>query len=659
MNMKRLKRSDCALGIHFDFHAQPDTHPVGNHPRPDIFAEMLDAVRPDFMQCDTKGHPGYSTYPTKVGVPAPGIKTDILRMLRKLTQERGIALYAHHSGVFDIICAKNHPGWAVIQEDGTTSDERMSVFGPYCEEYLIPQLKELALDYDLDGVWVDGECWGTKIDYSEHARAAWKAETGRDDCPVRGDDDFELYKEFCRRGFLKYVEKYIAALKAVKPEFQITSNWIFSGQVPEEPSVPVDYLSGDYSASNSYHSARYNARCMMHQGKPWDLMAWGHNAPGTWLTDDRSTKEAPQYCQEAAVVLSLGGCFQFFNHQYDGGCLVQKWAIPIWQETAEFCRARQSFCFRAESVPQFGVLYSNTAVKAELAGLFGGGVVAQRVAGLINICADTQLPTDVIMEHQLSKEYLKQFGMLLVPDGLELSKDNADRIEEYVQNGGSVLLCGPRAAGMLKEKFPLEMTPVREDKLIYVTYNGRMAAYQGVSADYAGLDGWDVLQEYHDGNYFEAAAHPMLVGRQFGKGMVCALNFDLGAMYHKNKTTLIRSLLKYIADRLFPERMVRMTGSMYADITLMRKGGSLMLNIVNSAGPHSDSSVRSYEEIPPIGPLKVDMRMNKPPVQVVQQPQGKHLAFEWENGVTRFEVERVEIHDIIEIREAIDGEGKQ
>jgi len=656
MNLKRPKRSDCALGIHFDFHARPETHPVGNHPRPDIFAKMLDAVKPDFMQCDSKGHPGYSTYPTKVGVPAPDMQCDILRMLRDLTNERGIGLYAHHSGVFDMICAKNHPEWAVVLEDGTTSQEMMSVFGPYCEEYLIPQLKELALDYDLDGVWVDGECWGTRIDYSAHARAAWKAETGRDDCPVRGEADFEDYKEFCRRGFLKYVGRYIAALKAVKPEFQITSNWIFSGQVPEKVSVPVDYLSGDYSACDSYHSARYNARCMMHQGTTWDLMAWGQNAPGTWLTDNRSTKEAPQYCQEAAVVLSLGGCFQFFNHQYDGGCLVQEWAIPIWQETAEFCRARQPFCFRAESVPQLGVLYSNTAAKAELAGLYGGGIVAHRVAGLINICADSQLPTDVIMEHQATAEHLKQFGMLLVPDGRAVSQDNADAIEQYVLDGGSVLLCGPHAVGMLKEKFLLEMTPVRDDKLVYVTYNGRMAAYQGVAADFAGLDGWEVLEEYHDGNYFEAAAHPMLVGRRFGKGMVCALNFDLGVMYHKNKTTLIRDLLKRIADKLFPERMVRVSGSMYADITLMRKGGSVMLNIVNSAGPHADSSVRSYEEIPPIGPLHVEMRLAKPPKQVVQQPQGLPLAFEWKDGVLAFDAARVEIHDIIEVEEAFGGE---
>ena len=87
------KRSESYLGIHFDFHVRPDTHPMGTKPRPDIFAKMLDAVDPDFMQCDTKGHPGYSTYPTKAGIPAPDMQVDVLKMLRELTRERGIESY--------------------------------------------------------------------------------------------------------------------------------------------------------------------------------------------------------------------------------------------------------------------------------------------------------------------------------------------------------------------------------------------------------------------------------------------------------------------------------------------------------------------------------------------------------------------------------------
>ena len=57
------ERKDCFLGIHFDFHAMPG-EVVAYQFDPDSYREMLDRVKPDFMQFDTKGHAGLSSYPT-------------------------------------------------------------------------------------------------------------------------------------------------------------------------------------------------------------------------------------------------------------------------------------------------------------------------------------------------------------------------------------------------------------------------------------------------------------------------------------------------------------------------------------------------------------------------------------------------------------------
>ena len=69
---RRLKRSESFLGIHFDFHAGPDCKEVGKNTTPEMVAAILDKVKPDYLQIDCKGHPGYSSYPTKVGNPVPG-----------------------------------------------------------------------------------------------------------------------------------------------------------------------------------------------------------------------------------------------------------------------------------------------------------------------------------------------------------------------------------------------------------------------------------------------------------------------------------------------------------------------------------------------------------------------------------------------------------
>ena len=57
----RRKRSESFLGVHFDFHADHDCIEVGKNVTRKMIADILDQVRPDYVQCDCKGHPGCST----------------------------------------------------------------------------------------------------------------------------------------------------------------------------------------------------------------------------------------------------------------------------------------------------------------------------------------------------------------------------------------------------------------------------------------------------------------------------------------------------------------------------------------------------------------------------------------------------------------------
>ena len=79
----KLKRADCFFGVHFDLHASEDITDAGKT----LTAEMIDTfllkVRPDFIQIDCKGHPGISSYPTKVGFHVKGFEKDPLKLWRE------------------------------------------------------------------------------------------------------------------------------------------------------------------------------------------------------------------------------------------------------------------------------------------------------------------------------------------------------------------------------------------------------------------------------------------------------------------------------------------------------------------------------------------------------------------------------------------------
>lgn len=315
----KKKRTDSSFGIHFDFHAERGDS-VAHIFKPDLTAKLLDIVKPDFVQCDTKGHPGLSSYPTIVGTRADSIKEDILKTWRILTNERDIALYGHHSGLYDIAAAQEHPEWAIVDENNIVSHEYISPFSDYCDKRLIPQLKELALNYKLDGAWVDGECWAAYVDYSENAQKKYKEKHGKS-APHRGDDGYEEYRNFCRQGFLDYVRHYTEEIHKIAPDFLITSNWIFSAYMPTAKNVSVDFLSGDYSSSNSVSSARYNGRCLETRKMTWDLLSWGQNAvPCSWQTHNRNMKPSGIYYDDNIYESqSHTGCF---IKNYGKGCIM-------------------------------------------------------------------------------------------------------------------------------------------------------------------------------------------------------------------------------------------------------------------------------------------------------------------------------------------------
>jgi hypothetical protein len=97
---ERLKRADSFLGIHFDFHAGPDCTEIGKNTTPEMIENIIRLVQPDYLQIDCKGHRGLSSYPTRVGIQAPGFVGDPLRLWRQVTAERGVSLYVHYSGVW-------------------------------------------------------------------------------------------------------------------------------------------------------------------------------------------------------------------------------------------------------------------------------------------------------------------------------------------------------------------------------------------------------------------------------------------------------------------------------------------------------------------------------------------------------------------------------
>lgn len=642
----RLKRSESFLGIHFDFHAGRDCTEVGRNTTPEMVTAILEQVKPDYLQIDCKGHPGFSSYPTKVGNPAPGFVGDPLRVWREVTARHGVSLYMHYSGIWDSEAVRQHPEWAAVNPDGKPDPNATSPFGPYVDRLLIPQLRELAGEYGVDGVWVDGECWATIPDYGAAAVAAFQQATGFNTVPRKaGEPHWNEWKDFHREAFRKYLRYYVTELKRTHPDFEVASNWAFSDHMPEPVTADVAFLSGDFSPQDSLNSARFSARCLQNQGRPWDLMSWSFTGPQG--EPARSLKSVTQLCQEAAVVLAQGGGYQaYFRQKRDGS--IYDWHMRLMAGVAAFCRERQAFCHRAEAVPQVALLYSRAAHYRASSRLFApwGSEGIQALRGVLQALLDGQNSVQIVSEHHLAGR-MRDWPLIVVPEWDYLEPAFRDELAAYVRGGGNLLLVGPRAGALFAEESGVTLEGAPGSEVRFLAHADWLAGFTGARQKVTPGAAGRVIGRLHEQDDPRSPSIPAATVATLGSGRIATIWFAFGDRYLKARTPTARDFLDALVDDLLPEPVARVTGSHQVDVSVMRKEGRLLVNLVNTAGPHADAKVYVLDDLPPAGPLQVAIRHDRKPKAVTLEPGGRKQRFGYRDGRVLLTLPPVAIHDVV------------
>ena len=372
-----------------------------------------------------------------------------------------------------------HPDWGVINADGSTNDRATSFFSPYADQLLIPQLRELAGDYGVDGAWIDGECWAAAPDWSEPALKAFRETTGITSVPRKpGDPHWHEFLDFNRELFRRYLRHYIGEVKRTHPQFELCSNWAYTDHMAEPVSAPLDFLSGDYSPDDSVNSARVSARYLARQGVAWDLMAWSFSLK---VRDQgqSSQKTAVQLQREAAVVLALGGGFQaYFKQKRDGSVFDEQ--LPVMAEVAKFCRDRQAVCHHAEAVPQVALLLSTAGHYRRINGLYPRDL--GRLSGVLQALLESQYSVEVLGEHHLAGR-MPEYPLIVVPEWEYLETEFREQLVAYVKAGGNLLLIGPRTAALFESDLGVTLNGKPKVESRYLAHHDTLTAVKGLMQD--------------------------------------------------------------------------------------------------------------------------------------------------------------------------------
>ncbi|MBP3333132.1 MAG: alpha-L-fucosidase [Clostridia bacterium] len=641
------KRQDSSFGLHFDFHSGPNNN-VGATLREEDIRTICQTVKPDFIQIDCKGHPGWTSYPTKLGNATHGIVFDTLEMWRRVTKEEGVALYMHYSGVFDTKYCIDHPEDAVLNADGTTSQTATRCLGNYVDNLLIPQIKELAGVYGVDGIWIDGDCWACQIDYHPDTIAAFEKETGIDLCgkaPVsRNEKYYDEYLDFNRELFRRYVRHYTEEIHAEYPDFQIASNWGFTDHMPEAVTADVNYISGDLDPWNSLNAARYAGRAIAQQNMTWDLMAWNFRH----FRSDKPqglTKNPIQILQEAAEILSIGGGFQnYITQKADGSPRM----LPIsrMKEVGEFIRAREPYCFRGQTLHEAAILLSTYDRRRSSNAPFDR-TGCQLIIGMTSLMCDCSFSTEIVCEHTLKGNY-NNYKLIVIPEIITgLDKEMITDIIEYARGGGSLLLAGVNTCRIFSDYLPFTVDGTdRNSEWRWACHDqsrvGKLKNAHDIICNDSETVVWYGLEE----DQTNTSGGIIL---NYGSGKIGLLAADIGGQYFDCAQYVHRDIIKAMCEKLYTP-LVKVERSLgLLEINELIKDEKLYIQLINVNGQHANPSVATEDFIPPVLDITVSVALDSEPEKILLQPEGKSLDFNYTNGRAYINIDRLDIHSVIEI----------
>jgi len=646
---KRNWHDDVFFGIHYDLHARDEDTELGREVTHDHLRERWRKIKPDWVQCDCKGHPGYTSWPTETGTVSPGVVKDALRIHRDVTAELGIKLGMHYSGVIDVVALEQHPDWARIDAAGKPNDRSTCRLSPYADELMIPQLLELVEKYDVDGFWVDGENWGSQPCWCDRCRAEFAERTGITEAPTAGDQPrWGEWLSFQRDVFKEYVTKYADAVHAKKPTCLICSNWMYTVRQPESISVPVDYLSGDYTPNLGAYRAALEARLLDCREITWDLMVWGFTRNAVAANSPSAMKPVLHLSQEVAEVVALGGAVMIYAKPQRSGWLTG-WEHRIIADLGGFCRARQDVCFQSKPLPEAAILHLDTRYYTRNDPLFNYGGAMQSIEGALHVLLETHRSTDLLTT-EAALEHLPKYKLVVVPDQHPLTEEMSAALQAFARGGGVVLLSGTTLSTDHPDLVGADPSGVPVEKQVAFQVGNQAihvgGAWQPVSPR-AGtvalsclLSGLEPVKDDSD--------RIAITQRQLGKGAIVAIHGPLFLDYYHTHFPRHRCFIAELINKLAIDWEVTIDASPRLELIARRKNGKSMLNLINRGAGETLSGQRMIiTELPPVEDVTVRLRRTAPPKDVVLAPGNRPLQWSFADGCVRISVPRIEIHDIV------------
>ena len=442
--------------VHLDFHTSEhlpgdpntDAGHIGDHFDPEEWTRLLKLGKVDAINLFAKGHHSWSYYPTKVGRPHPKLKPglDLLGEQIKACHAADIRCPIYFTVGWSSNDAEDHPEWCVRTKDGKihTNNPRYDVdetdpeapFDVFAWKFLCPsgeyrklmldQTREILETYEVDGFWYDicnlETCW------CDNCRAGMK-EKGYDPDVL---DDAERY---C----VEKWDTFLGECRELIASYQPTATVFFNGLLHVVTPQKILDRQTHYELEDlpttwgGYDKLPPRARYFAGDGN--DMIAMSGKFHTAW-GEFGGYKHPDSIRYEAATMVAYD-CMCNFGDQLPPSGQLDEQTYQNIGHAYDYIAQIEGYQKDATPVTNLGVMFSVEVNNAAVHGTSS----SPHDEGLCCMLLENQIDFERVYldgEH----ENLNQFDAIILTGKRCLSKDDAAKIQKWVDAGGKLLILG-------------------------------------------------------------------------------------------------------------------------------------------------------------------------------------------------------------------------
>ena len=653
--------------VHLDFHNSHHQPKIGANFNAEKWGNQLVTGNVDSIVVFAKDMHGYFYYPSMFGPVHPGLSFDLLGEQVKACRDRNIEVYAYYCTAWDNYLAGTHPEWNMKRKDGTDwrpKPGETPAWTALClgnrdfVDLMVSHVREFVEKYELNGAWLDmaepivPECY-----CRECVRQI--SEAGKD--PF----DREVQREHQNKNFLAFHELMRELVHNTRKGCQVDFNDIGIGRVSERAdlldNIDIEALPTD--PQWGYFYAPAHVRYQRNFGLP--VFGMTGRFVSSWA--DFGGLKLPQQLDVELASLVANSARCDVGDQMPPGGVLDPAVYHVLGKSYGRIKYTEPWLRQASPVTEAAILIPNLPLEH---------VNQQYLMGITKLLIELHIQFDLIEPEMVWERY----ALVIVPDELKPGTQLVNRLNAFIENEGSVIVC--HNGGISKEaekswldKYGFEQFGQSLFKPAYlVTGDDFIPGMPGYAyALYDGASQWKAnppakslaalgeplfnrTAEHYTSHKQSPFDHVTGFSVAAVSGKVGLLGFPVGQSYFDKGYWIYREVFSKLLKKVFPVRIVETNAPITTEITVTyqplnkdeNRPERYLVHIINwSSTRKTPQHPEVHEDPVPLTGIQVKLNIPLENVSVKTVFSGENLNYKKLGNVIELVVPKIKISEIL------------